>query len=175
LLRHFNLSRNKSLRTLETTAESIHAAGDAAPGFLKSVLSTIPPPVPLDIVILYRDRDLGARLDCQIYKLTKPVCFDHNFQRQWDFYFQRCRRQLKVFQEMHGVRDFCLILCADAYDCVGGDAIHILEDIVMEEEVNGGLNHLKPVIISERRTIHTRNLDNSAGSSSAQSVFSSAL
>ena len=48
-------------RTLETTAESILAADDTASGFLKTVLSSIPPPVPLGIVILYQDYDL----DCQ--------------------------------------------------------------------------------------------------------------
>jgi len=177
LLRHFDLSRNKFLRTLETTAGSIISADDTASGFLKSVLSSIPPPVPLDIVILYRDHDLGARLDCQFCKPTKPVCFSHNFPSHWDFYAQCYRRQLKVFQEMRSVRDFRLILCADAYDCVGGDAIHILEDIVMEEEMKGGLSHAirKPVIISERRTLRTRTTDDRVGSSSKWAVFTSAL
>jgi len=144
LLRHFDLSRSRSLRTLETTAESIISAEDTASDFLKSILSSIPPPAPLDIVILYRDRDLGARIECKICKPTKPVCFGHNFQRQWDFYAECYRRQLKVFREMYSVRDFRLILCADAFDCVGGDAIRILEDTVIEEEVRGGVKSPPP-------------------------------
>ena len=177
LRRHFDLSRNKSLRTLETTAESIISAKDTAFGFLESVLSSIPPPVPLDIVILYRDHDLGARLDCELCKPTKPVCFGHSFPRQWDFYAQCCRQTLKVFREMHSVRDFRLILCADVFDCVGGGAIYILEGIVREDEANGGLNHPahKPMIISERRTLRTRTADDRVGSSSRWAVFTSAL
>jgi len=124
LLQHFDLSRSRSLRTLETTAESIISA-DTASDFLKSVLSTIPPPVPLDIIILYRDRDLGARIECKICKPTKPVCFGHNFPWEWDFYAECYRRQLKVFQEMYSVRDFRLILCADAFDCVGGGVLYV--------------------------------------------------
>ena len=75
------------------------------------------------------------------------------------------------------MRDFRLILCADAFDCIWGKAIHILEHIVREEEVNGGLNHpiRKPVIISERRTPRARKTDDRVGSSSKWAVFTSAL
>ena len=56
--RDFNLSRNVSLRTLETTATSIANAGDSASGFLKAVLSTITSPLPLNFVITYRYFDV---------------------------------------------------------------------------------------------------------------------
>ncbi|KAF9780999.1 hypothetical protein BJ322DRAFT_291114 [Thelephora terrestris] len=57
----FDLSRNKSLRTLETTAQSITRAGGSAPEFLKTVLSSVASPGMLDVVITYHDCDLDPQ------------------------------------------------------------------------------------------------------------------
>ena len=60
LFRQFNLSRNETLRTLETTAESVTAAGDAALGSLRTILSTVTSPMLLDLVIVYLDSDIDV-------------------------------------------------------------------------------------------------------------------
>jgi len=56
----FDLSRIKTLRTLETTAESVATAGDAVPGSLKTILSTVTSPMLLDLVIVYWDSDIDG-------------------------------------------------------------------------------------------------------------------
>ena len=55
-LRHLDLSRNKSLRTFETTAESVTAV--ASP--LKIVVFTIASPMLLDVIITYRDSNIDG-------------------------------------------------------------------------------------------------------------------
>lgn len=65
---HFGLSQNKSLQTLEITAESMVAV-DAAPSFLSTALSTITSPLPPDIVIIYQDIDV----DRMVYYWSKPI------------------------------------------------------------------------------------------------------
>ena len=57
----FNLSRDTSFRTLETTAESINAAYDAASSFFETVLSSVAPRTPLDVVVtVSREVDLSS-------------------------------------------------------------------------------------------------------------------
>ena len=63
-LPHPNLSLGKSLRALETTAESIDAADDTASDFFKIVLSSITPSASLDVVVVYRDIDLSDMPHC---------------------------------------------------------------------------------------------------------------
>jgi len=61
---HFDLSQNKSLRTLETTALSMTAKGSDR-DFLTTVLSPLHPPA-LDVVIVYESLVLVAsQLACQ--------------------------------------------------------------------------------------------------------------
>ena len=56
-LRDFDLSRNRSLRTLRMTASSIV---DGEPGFVAYVLSTIASPTPLEVIILCREYNFVA-------------------------------------------------------------------------------------------------------------------
>ena len=56
-LRDFDLSRNRSLRTLRMTVSSIV---DGEPGFVAYVLSTIASPTPLEVIILCREYDFVA-------------------------------------------------------------------------------------------------------------------
>ena len=64
LFQHFDLSRNRSLRTLETTAKSVNAASGSASDFFRTVLSTTTSPAPLDVVVVYRETDLGGDWGC---------------------------------------------------------------------------------------------------------------
>ena len=177
LLQHFDLSRNRSLRTLETTAESVNAASSTASDFFKTVLSTTPP-APLDVVIVYREFDLGSIWgSCWFTDGSNPICFYHK--PRWDTSndVPRYKRHFRLFREMHKVRDFRLVLCADVFDCLVEHAIQTLEHTLIAREVNGGLDYFinKPLVISERRTPRTRPTDCNTGWSATWPGIFSAL
>jgi len=159
--RHFNLSRNKSLQTLETTAASITAAGDAASGFLKIVLSTITSPLPLNVVITYRDFDLG----CRVRSRVEVIHVDYVSAEESVTIALQHTERFKVFGEMYRVREFRLVLCADVQDYILKYAMRKLERIVEAEWKNGRLYHplCKPLIISEIRSPGTRSGDDPVG------------
>ena len=142
---HFNLSQNKSLQTLETTAQSIAAAGEAAPGFLKAVLSTIPSNRPLDVVITYQNFDV----DHHVLTWTKPVRVYDTSKEERAKNVQHHQERFKVFNEMYGVREFRLVFCADVLDCIAKCAMRVLGGIVEAERKKGGLDYLacEPLII----------------------------
>ena len=138
---HFDLSRNKSLRTLETTSESIAVAGDAASGFLKTVLTTVAPALPLDVG----------------YSVSN--CPKSILPYRWEGGDNAIHHagQFKVFREMYMVREFRLILCADVHDWIVERAVRVLERIVDTEKKNWRLDYLpcEPLIISEVRSLCT--------------------
>jgi len=175
LLQRFSLSRNKSLRTLETTAESIDAADDIASDFFKTVLSSVTPSAPLDVVVVYRDVDLSDMPHCSRCD-SGPVRLRH-FGRKPRDRAARFQRQLKVFREMHSARDFRLVLCADVFDCMVVDGIETLERIVKAESATGGFGYLlqEPLIVFERRTLRTRYIDQNAGWSRNRAISATAL
>ena len=165
-LQHFNLSQNRSLRTLETTAESIAATWNASK-VLTTVLSTVTSPALPDVVIVYRDSDLGCSSPGSAYPCS---C-------RWgeaDVGLPRYKRQFGMFRETHKIRDFRLVLCADVIGHTADHAIRRLKRIV---KANGGLGYLrqKQSVISERRTLRTRITDYSAGWSSKFPSTASAL
>ena len=145
LLRDFNLSRNKSLRTLETTASSIGDAEGTASDFFVTVLSSVTSLVPVDVVIIYRD-----------------IHFEIPFAD-----YSSYQRRLEVSHKIHSTRGFRLVLCADVCDRVVERAIQGLEDFVKAGRMKGGLSRFpyKPLIISERRLLRTREYDCPAGAS----------
>ena len=157
--RCFDLSRNKSLRTLETTAQSITCAGDAAAGFFKTVLSTIIPSLPLDVVITYRDRDFGV----SAWEADGPSSLSFP-----SVPATRYSWQFKVFKEMYETRKFRLVLYADVFDWAVERSRGVLEKTVEGEKASGRLDYLKckPLIISEGRAPHSRPIDLPTGGSS---------
>ena len=175
LLQRCNLSRNKSLRTLETTAESIDVADNTASDFFKTVLSSVAPTAPLDVVVVYRDIDLSDMPHCSQCD-SGPVRLRH-FGRKPRDRAARFQHQFKVFREMHSARDFRLILCADVFDCMMVDGIGTLKHIVEAEEATGGFGYLleEPLILFERRTIRTRYIDQNAGWSQSRGISATAL
>ena len=171
--RHFNLSRNKSLQTLETTAASITAAGDTASGFLATVLSTVGSPLPLNVVIVYRELDLNLDV-CHWEKPVRVVYV--SAERRAASALQHPER-FKVFGEMHRVRDFRLVLCADVLSYVVEYAMGALERVVEAERKNGGLDYLryKPLVISEVRSPRARLDDACPGKTGKWPIHASAL
>jgi hypothetical protein len=174
VFRNFNLSQNKSLRTLETTARSITIAGGDASGFLVTILSTITSPSFLDVVINYTHLDLN----CDMWYVAKPARVDGrpSTTREVTYDYHHPMR-FRVFNEMHKVLKFRLVLCADVFECIAEHAKQKLEDIVAVEKKNGWLDYLvwDPLIISERRSLHTRINDGRVGSTIQLSILASAL
>lgn len=169
---HFDLSRNKSFRTLETTAQSISAAGNAAPGFLKAVLSTIPSHLPLDVVITYQDLDVGYFVNTwakfvRVTKSPEPSAED-----------ARChQKRFRVLSEIFRVRKFRLVLCADVPDCIAKYANWVLEDIVEAERKNGGLGYLAcgPSIVTETWVPRVHSRGYRVGEAGNRAIYASAL
>ena len=165
-VRNFNLSRNKSLRTLETTADSIVPARATASYSLRTALSSIASPAPLDVVIVYREVDFGDTLHSVYCKGPRPPCFHHHrLKKNPSIWCEDPLDEFELFREMHRVRDFRLVLCADVFDCIVEPAIKALEHVVKKEKERGGLDYLffEPLVISERRTPPTRCSDLHAG------------
>ena len=168
--RDFDLSRNSSLRTLETTANSITTAGDAASGFLKTVLSTIISPLPLDVLIGYGTFVVRCHMPCYV--------------RVWDISpSERAAEvllhleRLKVLSGVYMVREFRLVRCADVSDRDAEDVTRALESIVEAARMNGGVDYLpcEPLIISEMRYPRTRPTDARVGAGDGQVAITCAL
>jgi len=144
--RDFDLSRNSSLRTLETTAVSITEAAVAS-GFLKAVLSTVTSPLPLDLIINYG--------------LSEVRCYRPYYVRAGNFFkTERAAEDLlhlerfKMFSEMYRVHEFRLVLCAEVYDWFAEEGTRALECVVEAERMNGGFDYLscEPLVICARLT-----------------------
>ncbi|KAF9780964.1 hypothetical protein BJ322DRAFT_289281 [Thelephora terrestris] len=168
---NFDLSQIKTLRTFETTAQSITNAGNSAPQFLKTVLSSIAFPGMLDVVIIYHDSDLGGSASCGTCK-PDPFCPHHRARIDLGAF----PWQLEVFRKMHSARKFRLVFCVDVHSCMKDFSVRMLKSGVEKEEVNGGFEYLvcRPVITCERRSIRTRTQDHYAGATRVW-VFASAL
>ena len=170
--RRFDLSKNKCLRTLETTALSILCARRTASRFLKAVLSTTVPSLPLDVVITYQDEDLGPPLrgDRVARMLYDPGTEPYEEDDEDSLRF-------KVFREMYKVRSFRLVLCADVFGCALMHSMRVLRQMVAKERESGRLDYLQcePSIISEVRAPRSRLKDCPTGDYLIESVYYSVL
>jgi hypothetical protein len=171
-VRHFDLSRNKSLRTLETTADSIDSAGNAATKFLKTILSSVAASVPLDVVIIHRDIEICG---LQLRDDFGPLCRLHSSQEQWDRGARHYLRHLGVIREMYNTRAFRLVLCADVSDSMVEHAVEILGRVVEAGKAMGLDDLYEPLVISERLRFLPRPHNLYAGSSRGWYVNASAL
>ena len=172
MFQQFNLSRIKSLRTLETTAESVTTAGDTVPGSLRTILSTVTSPMLLDLIIVYWDSDIDgvsrypeARRNPEAELEYRAACA------------LRHQHRFKVLREMHKAREFQLVLCADVFDHIVKCAMEMLERLVNAERVRGGWDYLlyEPSIIAERRSPRARYIDRRPGWEGRRPVSASAL
>jgi hypothetical protein len=168
----FDLSRNLSLRTFETTADSISIAGDTAPDFLKTVLSSITSPAPLDVVIIYRERDFGGSKPCSRC-IPDPICFSHYgppigslTNEMLDHFLYSQQWRLRAFREMHSVREFRLVFCVDVVDCMTQHALQLLRRVLDRDMGEFHYLSYEPSIICERRVLRTRVTDFVLGSAS---------
>ena len=157
----FDLSRNKSLRTLETTSWSIEASHRVGSNFLRAVLSSITSPAPIDFVLIYQNGDFDVKRPCRLCT-TQPAPIPYCYYSPWggldtevDHFYLNSNSQFTVIQEMHSVRRFRLGFCLDVSDCVIGYALETLQRILRTEELRGGFDYLLDgsFVTCERRVL----------------------
>jgi len=124
----FDLSRNKSLRTVEILAASIRGGHI---GFFKHVLPTITSCAPLKVIIIYRDCDF---------------CSSNPEGRFWSW----------RFREVYKIRNFQLELCADVQGGAGESAVQTLRLLCIAAEKKGGFRDTfpKPLVFYSSRRPH---------------------
>jgi len=118
LLGDFDLSQNKSLRSLQVAASSIDgklmfgSLYQAPTDLLTYALSTITSPVFSEVTVFYRDYDFRGTPS-----RIRPFCMMLPDERAEDDLWHY--RRFEVFRKMRKVRDFRLVLCADVWDRIG--------------------------------------------------------
>jgi hypothetical protein len=143
--RDFDLSRNKSLRTLETTARSIKDAmcdgpPDIAPNFLKHVLLTVASSACLEVTVFYRNYDFQGIRSWYGSNLLPFISNMSQDERAKEVLWQ-CKR-LEVLREVHKARNFQLVLCAHVWNRVVEYSVGVLEEAVAAEKVDGGIGDI---------------------------------
>ena len=65
------------------------------------------------------------------------------------------RRRFEVFREMHKVRDFQLVLCADVWDFIGWFSMRVLKNAVAAEKARGGFDEFfsEPMVVYSPRAL----------------------
>ena len=130
----FDLSQNRSLRTLEHPRIALYSFHPLASGF-KQALSTIRSPVFADIIIIYEDDDIsGAHISSTIAFIHAPIGRDYSMERNGQMF--------EMLREMRRIRDFGLVLCADVWGYIRERAMRELEWVVSTERERGGLGDL---------------------------------
>jgi hypothetical protein len=130
--RDFDLSRHKSLQTLEVLASTMVSE---EPRFLTHVLPTIASPAFSEVILIFRDYDFfrikpTPRNNISYWILPAEEEAVASFRRE----------QLEALHEMHKVRDFQPVLCADVWDRVRKLAERELEQAVAAEKAKRGLD-----------------------------------
>lgn len=145
----------------------------ASPSFLSTVLSTITSSRPLEVVVIYWESDV----DRMICFWSKPISVRPASSEMMTKNALHHQRRFEQFREMHKVREFQLVLCADVLGCAVKDAVWLLETIVVAEKSKRGLDYLlcDPLVISEMRSPRTRIVDSHTGSTARWEVHASAL
>jgi len=141
----FDLSQHKSLRTLEVPVSTIVRE---EPELLTRVLLTITSPVFSEVIFIYRDYDF-RRIKC-------PPCTGiilGLLPDEAEIEASIHRGHLEALREMHRVRDFQPVLCADVWERVREYAVWQLEWVVADEKVRMGADDFfsKLLVISTPR------------------------
>ena len=148
-LRDFDLSRNKSLRTLQISAWSDDGLRDCPPAvaarLLTYVLSTVTSPVFAEVTALYREYHFcGVEFPWSDRpRLRKRVSAEKTEEASWH------SQRFEAFRRMRKVRDFRLVLCADVWEEVGEYSVRSLKEAVAAEEARRGFDIYfpKPAVV----------------------------
>ena len=131
-LRDFNLSKNRSLRSLEVTVDIPGFYSDHPQRFLRDLLSTITSSVFSEVVIILGDGVI----------------------HHTDFFQQVLFR---VVRGMYEVKPFRLVFCLEIWDGDREDNTERLRRYIDAEAAKGGLNFLpcSPIIVSNTRAMRS--------------------
>jgi hypothetical protein len=138
-LRDFDLSQNKSLRTLEIPASSINRTKTVGlrdtTSFLRHALSTITSSAFCKIIVLYEDHDFHNIT----WHSDQPLLRELS-QAEREEEASRHHMRFEVLREVHKVRGFQLALCASVPGPVGEYPVRMLEEAVAEEKAKRGFD-----------------------------------
>jgi len=145
-LLRIDLSRHKSLRTLEVPASCVYGAfryesPDISSRLLKHVLLTITSPAFSEVVVVYRDYDFCG-VEAPDYPTYPPVRGTSQADRAMETL--QHHTQFGVFRDLHKVREFRLVLCAGVWGCVGDYSVRVLEEAVAVEKAERGFGERFP-------------------------------
>jgi len=120
------------------------------------VLSTITSPVFSEVVAFYRDYNFIWARVCTQAPWIPPQHYPplgRRPQAEKEAGDPQHRKRFKVFYEMHKVRDFQLVLCADVWDPVEDYSMHMLKRVVANEKARGGFSDSfsEPLVIYRPR------------------------
>ena len=136
----FDLSQNRSLQALKFTVGSLDRALDtASPGTgsepFKHALSTIRSPAFSRVMLVYQEHNFRGvqtgrnsqwpHLNQLLPSAKVEEASLHN-------------RRFKLLREMHGIRDFQLVMCANVWGPVGDYVMQALREAVAAERWSGG-------------------------------------
>ena len=141
-LQSFDLSRNKSLQVLQVPARSVDRvlrgdSPDTASNFLKHVLSTTTSTAFSELVFLYWDYDFrGVQLTQHsvrphIHEISQAERVDEA---------SRHHKRFELLHEVHKVRDFQLVLCAEVWGPIGEYSVRMLRQAIADEKVKKGFD-----------------------------------
>lgn len=137
-LQDFDLSRNKSLRTLEITASTLRVALSrgrplADMHLFTYALSTIRSPTFSEVVVIYLDYDFGSALQhrCESMPLSRSPS-----QAEIEEEAQLHHWRFEGFRTMRKVRNFRLMLCVEVWDGVSGYSVQVLKQLIAAEKAN---------------------------------------
>jgi len=144
-LQDFDLSRNRSLHTLEFPASTIDGSSGTT-SVLKHVLSTVSPSTCLKICLFHGD-------------------YHFHGEKSWYSQLSNAERKreasehhlrFEVLHEMHKVRGFRLELCASAWGYFGEEPVRMLEEAIAEERAKGGFDEFpcKSLVVYDPQQFH---------------------
>ena len=153
-LQDFDLSRNKSLRTLQVWAGTIGTLSDDSQGTalsrLKYALSTITSPAFFKVMVIFTERDF-----CGVEPWPNPdqPFFRETSQAERTEEAALHHRRFEVLREVHKVRNFQLTLCAYVWDPVGEYSVRMLKEAIAEEKAQWGFDDFlsEPLVVYDPR------------------------
>ena len=156
-LQDVDLSRNKSLRTLEVRACSVENVlqRDFDIGLLTYALSTITSPMFSEVAVFYREFDFRVA-HSQLQRLP-PYCWPSPAEIEEEPSLHHLG--FEGFRTMRKVRNFRLVLWVDVWDGMGECCLEMLKQVVAAEKAKTGFDDIFPEPLIFYRSRRSRSFD----------------
>ena len=159
--RDFDLSRNKSLRTIQIATWSLDDALQACPrdiatSLLTYALSTITSSVFSYITVFYRDYATTSTYSSWPGQSIPELPYENGIETWIAEEASRHDRRFGLFRTLHKVRDFRLVLCADVWNGAGEFSEQMLKKAVAAEKAERGFDGIfpEPLVTHNLREAH---------------------